>query len=213
MTRDVDERFGQSTECISAATMTPAAQSPTPSMRRHLVRTIAALNRHTAVVWPSQSASASWKERPVAVPEHRIALEPVVGIFQDAGIYAYRTLDAENNWCVAVDIEEGHIDVRIGDDGYELDVWATSPGLFIEEENQRRRHALERLARISLPGIRRGFLEENQTIEWSDHEHGLALRSRFILPFSRDRQLPAVALEQLTDLNRTLTFIERRIAE
>jgi hypothetical protein len=147
----------------------------------------------------------------MAVPEHREALEPLVGIFKDAGLWAYRTLDDENNWCVACDLEEGHIDVRIGDDGYELDVWATSPGLFIEEENERRRHALERLARITLPGIRRGFLEDNQSLEWSDQEKGLALRSRFRAPFSASERLPAVALEQLHELNTMLSFLERKI--
>jgi hypothetical protein len=154
-----------------------------------------------------------WKDiQHVAVSEHRIALEPVVDIFRDAGFYAYRTLDDENNWCVACDLEEGHIDIRIGDDGYELDVWATSPGLFIEEEDTRRRHALERLARVSLPGIRRGLLEENQTIEWDENERGLTLRSRFILPFSINERMPSVALQQLGELNDALSVIERRIA-
>jgi hypothetical protein len=154
-----------------------------------------------------------WKDiQHVAVSEHRIALEPVVDIFRDAGFYAYRTLDDENNWCVACDLEEGHIDIRIGDDGYELDVWATSPGLFIEEEDTRRRHALERLARVSLPGIRRGLLEENQTIEWDENERGLTLRSRFILPFSINERMPGVALQQLGELNDALSVIERRIA-
>lgn len=147
----------------------------------------------------------------MAIPEHRIALEPVVGIFKAAGHYAYRTLDDENRWCVALDLEEGHIDVRIGDDGYELDVWATSPGLFIDQEDDRRRHALERLARISLPGIRRGFLEDNQTIEWSNQERGLSLRARFILPFSGDEHLPRTAMDQLRDLNSALMDIERQI--
>ncbi len=148
----------------------------------------------------------------MAIPEHRVALEPVVEIFRNAGFYAYRTLDAENNWSVAIDLEEGHIDVRIGADGYELDVWATSPGLFVDEEDTRRRHALERLARISLPGMRRGFLEENQSLDWDEHERGLSLRSRFILPFSVDERLPGIALEQLEELNRMLGFLERRIA-
>jgi hypothetical protein len=148
----------------------------------------------------------------VAVSEHHTALAPVVDIFRNAGFYAYRTLDDENNWCVACDLEEGHIDIRIGDDGYELDVWATSPGLFVEEEDTRRRHALERLARVSLPGIRRGLLEENQTIEWDEHERGLSLRSRFTLPFSVNDRIPAVALQQLGELNDALTAIERRIA-
>lgn len=150
--------------------------------------------------------------RYVAVSEHHTALAPVVDIFRNAGFYAYRTLDDENNWCVACDLEEGHIDIRIGDDGYELDVWATSPGLFVEEEDTRRRHALERLARVSLPGIRRGLLEENQTIEWDENERGLSLRSRFILPFSVNDRIPAVALQQLGELNNALTTIERRIA-
>jgi hypothetical protein len=135
----------------------------------------------------------------------------VARIFNDAGLYAYRTLDDENRWCVAIDIEEGHIDVRIGDDGFELDVWASSPGLFVDEEDPRRRHALERLARITIPGIRRGFLEENQQLQWSDSERGLSLRARFILPFSRDAQLPRIALDQLAELNRTLMLLERRI--
>ena len=148
----------------------------------------------------------------MAIAEHRTALEPVVAIFRDAGFYAYRTLDGENNWCVACDLEEGHIDIRIGDDGYELDVWATSPGLFVEEEDTRRRYALERLARVSLPGIRRGMLEENQTIEWDENERGLSLRSRFIVPFSINERMPAVALQQLGELNDALTVIERRIA-
>jgi hypothetical protein len=154
-----------------------------------------------------------WKDNvAVAISEHHTALEPVVGIFRKAGFYAYRTLDAENNWCVACDLEEGHIDVRIGDDGYELDVWAISPGLYVDEEDSRRQHALERLARVSLPGIRRGLLEENQTIEWDAHERGLSLRSRFIVPFSIDERLPGVALQQLSELNDALSVIERRIA-
>ena len=148
----------------------------------------------------------------MTVPEHRYALEPITHIFKDAGFYAYRTLDEENRWSVAVDIEEGHIDVRIGDDGYELDVWASSPGLFVDEENERRRHALERLARITLPGIRRGFLEQNESIEWNDEVRGLSLRARFILPFSRDQHLPQIALDQLGELNRTLAELERKIS-
>lgn len=147
----------------------------------------------------------------MAIAEHRIALAPVASIFQEAGFYAYRTLDDQNRWCVAVDIDEGHFDVRIGDDGYELDVWATSPGLFIDEENERRRHALERLARITIPGLRRGFLEENLELHWDEHERGLSLRARFILPFSRDAQLPQVAADQLRELHLTLHQLERRI--
>src|SRR5262245_8421801 len=119
-----------------------------------------------------------------SLADHRNALAPVVEFFKSSGLYAYRTLDDENRWCVASDLEDGHIDVRIGLDGYELDVWATSPGLFADEENDRRRVALERLARISMPALRRGYLEDNQILEWNHDEHGVSLRTRYLLPFS-----------------------------
>jgi hypothetical protein len=144
---------------------------------------------------------------------HHTALEPVAGFFRAAGYYAYRTLDDENRWCVACDLEDGHIDVRIGADGYDLDVWATSPGMYVDEENERRQHALERLARINLPGIRRGFLEDNQTLEWSFQERGVALRSRYALPFSAGERLPDVAMQQLDELNQMLRYIERRLVD
>lgn len=147
----------------------------------------------------------------MADPAHHTALGQVVTAFQQAGIYAYRIINEENVWSVACDLEDGHIDVRIGADGYDMDVWATSPGLFVEEEDERRRKALERLARISLPAIRRGFLEEHQTVEWSDTEAGIALRSRYTLPFSATERLPQVALERLQAVNEVLAWIERRI--
>lgn len=174
--------------------------------------TEAGIHRRSQPSGPGHHPVRPGKDHIVAIREHYTALEPIVGVFRDAGFYAYRTLDDENRWSVACDIDEGHIDVRIGDDGYELDVWATSPGLFVDEEDDRRRHALERLARISLPGMRRGFLEENQTLDWIEQERGLALRSRFTLPFSASSRLPVVAMDQLTELNQQLTFLERKIA-
>ena len=149
----------------------------------------------------------------MAVFEHHIALAGIAHVFKQAGFYAYRTLDDENRWCVACDLEDGHIDVRIGDDGYELDVWATSPGMFLDEEDDRRRQALERLARISLPGLRRGYLDDHQSIEWRDDERGIALRTSFSAPFSADERLPDVAVQQLTELNRSLRFFERKLLE
>ena len=145
--------------------------------------------------------------------DHHVALEPVIGTFRAAGFYAYRTLDDENRWCVACDLEDGHIDVRIGLDGYELDVWATSPGMYADEEDERRRYALERLARISLPGIRRGFLEEHQQLVWNAAEQGVSLRTSYALPFAAGDRLPDVALQELQELNRALRFIERKLAD
>lgn len=144
---------------------------------------------------------------------HREALEPVVGFFRAAGLYAYRTLDDQNRWCVASDLEDGHIDVRIGADGFELDVWATSPGMFADEENDRRRSALERLARISMPALRRGYLDENQELEWNHDEHGVSLRTRYVLPFSAGERLPEIATSRLAEVNASLRFIERKLGE
>lgn len=149
----------------------------------------------------------------MSIADHHAALAGIADIFKAAGYYAYRTLDDENRWCVACDIDEGHIDVRIGDDGYELDVWATSPGMFVDEEDERRRHAMERLARISLPGLRRGFLEPNQEITWNDFERGIALRTSYTAPFSAGERLPDVAQEQLEELNRALRFFERKLLD
>jgi len=146
-------------------------------------------------------------------PNPREALEPVADILRDAGFYAYITLDAENRWSVACDTEEGHVDVRVGEDGYELDVWDTSPGLFMDEENERRREAMERLARVSLPAIARGFLEPNQEVWWEEAEHGVGVRLRFQLPFSLREQIGRIAKERLAELNEVITLVETRLVE
>lgn len=147
----------------------------------------------------------------VSIAEHRTALEPVVKTFREHGVYAYGTVDDENRWCVAADLETGHIDIRIGLDGFELDVWATSPGMFLEEENERRRKAMERLVRVSIPGIQRGYLDENHLLTWDDFEMGIALRKSVALPFSVDSRLPEIAMHHLDELNDTLEALETRL--
>ena len=147
----------------------------------------------------------------MSIAEHRTALNPVVQTFREHGVYAYGTVDDENRWCVAADLEAGHIDIRIGLDGYELDVWATSPGMFLEEENERRRKAMERLVRVSIPGIQRGYLDDHHLLTWDDFEQGIALRKSVALPFSVDRQLPEIAMTQLEELNDTLEALESRL--
>jgi hypothetical protein len=147
----------------------------------------------------------------VTITEHRVALNPIVQNFRDNGIYAYGTVDDENRWCVAADLDLGHIDVRIGLDGYELDVWATSPGMFLEEENERRRKAMERLVRVSIPGIQRGFLDDHHLLTWDDFEQGIALRKSVALPFSVNQKLPEIAMAQLEELNDTLEYLESRL--
>lgn len=147
----------------------------------------------------------------MTISEHRTALDPVVKIFRDQGYYAYGTFDDQNRWCVACDLEDGHIDVRIGEDGYEMDAWATLTGMYIDEENPRRRHALERLARVSIPAIQRGLLDETEKLTWDDFEKGIALRKTIQIPFSASERLPEIALNQLKDVNETLLFLARQI--
>ena len=71
----------------------------------------------------------------------REALALVRDALEGAGFYAYGTVDDENRWVISADDEAGHVDVRVGPDGYQLEFWGTVPGLFSEEENDIRRRA------------------------------------------------------------------------
>ena len=144
---------------------------------------------------------------------HRVALAPVADALRAAGFYAYVTLDAESRWSVACDTDEGRVDVRIGADGLDLDVWDTSPGLFAEEEDERRRPALERLARVSLPAIARGFLEPGQDVWWDEQEHGIGVRLRSHLPFTVQSGIGAIAKRRLAELNDLIAFVEQKLVE
>ena len=48
----------------------------------------------------------------------REALAPVRDALERAGFYAYGTIDDENRWVISADDEAGHVDVRVGPDGY-----------------------------------------------------------------------------------------------
>jgi hypothetical protein len=147
----------------------------------------------------------------MTITHHQQALQPVLAAFRERGIYAYGTIDDENRWCVACDLEDGHIDVRVGDDGFEMDAWATLTGMYIDEEDTRRRHALERLARVSIPAIQRGLLDDTERLSWDDFEKGIAIRKTIQLPFAATELLPEIAIQQLEDVNQTLLFLARQI--
>ena len=142
----------------------------------------------------------------------RRALEPVRDSLAAAGFYAYGTLDETNRWTVAADDEAGRIDVRIGPDGFEVELWASSPGLYAEEENEWRRRALERLARMTIPGIARGHLAPHQTAAWDETDRGVAVRLRYELPFTRAADVGAFVRARLPELEEVLTFVERQVA-
>ncbi|HEU0165891.1 MAG TPA: hypothetical protein VFQ54_12670, partial [Thermomicrobiales bacterium] len=80
----------------------------------------------------------------------RLSLDPVRLSLIDAGFYAYGTIDDQNRWTIAVDDEAGRVDVRVGDDGLDVILWASSPGLYADEESEWRRKSRARLARITL---------------------------------------------------------------
>ncbi len=141
----------------------------------------------------------------------REALAPVRDALERAGFYAYGTVDDENRWVISADDEAGHVDVRVGADGYQLDLWATSPGLFTEEENDFRRRAMERLARVTIPRVQQGFLAPHQSAWWDDTEGGPAARIRYEIPFTAASQTGAFAREHLPELEQLLDFIATQI--
>lgn len=142
----------------------------------------------------------------------REALAPVRDALERAGFYAYGTVDEENRWVISADDEAGHVDVRVGADGYQLDLWATSPGLFTDEENDFRRRAMERLARMTIPRIQQGFLAPHQAAWWDETEGGPAARIRYDLPFTAAAQTGTFARERLPELEQLLDFIATQVS-
>jgi hypothetical protein len=142
----------------------------------------------------------------------REALAPVRDALEQAGFYAYGTIDDENRWVISADDEAGHVDVRVGPDGYQLELWATVPGLFSEEENDFRRRAMERLARMSIPAVQQGFLAPNQSAWWDESEGGPGARIRYELPFTAAGQSGAFAREHLPELEKLLDFIATQVS-
>lgn len=160
---------------------------------------------------PVDVTIADLSDAKAEVPRENRALEPVKESLERAGFYAYGTFDDQRRWTVAVDDELGHVDVRIGADGFVIEMWATSPGLFAEEENDWRRRAHERLARMTIPNIARGMLAPNQTASWDEVEQGVCVRVRYELPFTRAQQVGAFVREHLPELEELLTFVESQI--
>jgi hypothetical protein len=142
----------------------------------------------------------------------REALAPVRESLTREGFYAYGTVDDENRWVISVDDELGHVDIRVGADGYQIDLWTTSPGLFSEVENDFRRRAMERLARMSLPAVQQGFLAPNQAAWWDEAERGPAVRIRYELPFTRADDAGTFVRQHLSELEQLIGFIESQVA-
>ena len=141
----------------------------------------------------------------------RRALSPVRTSLTEAGFYAYETLDDQHRWTVAADDEAGRIDVRVGADGFEVELWTSSPGLYAEEENEFRRRALERLARMTIPSVARGFLQPHQSANWDEVDQGVAVRLRYELPFTRAADIGPFVRGKLPELEELLGFVETQV--
>ena len=141
----------------------------------------------------------------------RRALAPALMSLQEADFYAYGTIDDQHRWTIAADDEAGRIDVRVGQDGFEVELWASSPGLYIEEENEFRRRALERLARMTIPNIARGFLQPHQSASWDETEQGVAVRLHYELPFTRGDDIGVFVRGKLPELAELLAEVESRV--
>jgi hypothetical protein len=154
---------------------------------------------------------ALYQDRPDEVITARKALTPVEQSLRDAGFYAYGTFDDQHRWTVASDDEAGRIDVRVGRDGYEIELWATSPGLFADIENEWRRRAMERLARMQLQRVSHGMLEAHQSAEWDEVDHGVGVRITFEVPFTRGQEIGSIVRSRLLELENLLTFVESQV--
>jgi hypothetical protein len=141
----------------------------------------------------------------------RLALAPVLESLKEAGYYAYGTLDDQIRWTIAVDDEIGRVDVRVGQDGFHVVLQMSSPGLYAEEENIWRQQSRNRLARITIPRIARGYLQPHQTATWDEVEEGVAVTEHYELPFNRAADIGEFVREHLPRLEDLLTLIEREL--
>lgn len=141
----------------------------------------------------------------------RRALEPVQKSLSEAGFYAYGMIDDQHRWTIAVDDETGRIDVRVGSDGFVIELWASSPGLYADEENEFRRRVLERVARMTMPNVVRGLLEPHQHAVWDETELGVAVTLHYELPFTRGETIGQFVRDQLPDLEALLIQVETQI--
>lgn len=164
----------------------------------------------------SQNDSQFFHDSDDLLPDEQIAhdrkaLEPVLQSLKDAGYYAYGMVNEQSVWTIAADDELGRIDVRVGQDGFEVVLWMSSPGLYADEESPWRQSSRARLARIALPRISRGFLEPHQTASWDEVDQGVAVTEHYELPFTRGTDIGQFVREQHPKLEDLLTTIERQL--
>jgi hypothetical protein len=151
-------------------------------------------------------------ERPDEVLRARYLLAPVQKSMEQAGFYAYSTFDQEQRLTIASDDEDGRFDIWVDGDDYVITLWSSDPGLYMDEENEWRRRAMERLARIAIPRVSQGMLASHQQAMWDDEDHGVAVRLTFRLPTERAADVGPFVRERIPELNELLGFVERQLS-
>lgn len=146
-----------------------------------------------------------------SIQRDRITLTPALASLKEAGYYAYGMLNENNEWTIAADDELGRIDVRVGSDGFEVVLAMSSPGLYADEENVFKQSSRSRLARIAIPRIARGFLEQHQTARWDEVDQGVAVTEHYELPFARGKDIGQFVRENHPKLEQILIRIEQQL--
>lgn len=150
-----------------------------------------------------------------AVPEFnqhdRHHLEHAQNQLNQAGFYAYLMIDDQQRWTLAADDEAGRVDVRVEDGSFLLEVCGSSPGLFMEEDSEWRRTALERLARRVIPNVARGMLQEHESATWNEVDRGVEACISHAIPLSRADQISVSARQSLDQLEALLSRVESEL--
>lgn len=142
----------------------------------------------------------------------RALLVPVRQSMEQAGFYAYNTFDQQQRLSVASDDELGRFDVWVDGDDFVVTLWASSPGLYVEEDNQWKRRAMERLARMSIPRVAQGMLASHQEAMWDEDDRGVAVRLTYRLSIDQADDIGLFIRQHIPELDELLEFVERQIA-
>lgn len=141
----------------------------------------------------------------------RRMLAPVQKSMEDAGFYAYSTINQEGRLAVASDDETGRFDIWVDSDEFVVTLWASNPGIYMDEENQWRRRSMERLARLAIPRIAKGMLEEHQEAMWDEDDHGVAVRLTYYVPLSYADSIGSFVRHRIPELAEVITLVERQL--
>jgi hypothetical protein len=141
----------------------------------------------------------------------RSLLAPVLRSMQRSGFYAYNTINQESRLTIASDDEAGRFDILVEDNEYIVSLWASNPGLYMDEENAWRRRSMERLARLAIPRIAKGMLEEHQEAMWDEDDHGVAVRLTYYVPLSYADSIGEFVRHRIPELAEAITYVERQL--